>query len=71
MVQKDPIDDPQNYKFGVFYFNRTDTRVVVPKRSRILGYSLNFANWKSYVFMLLLILAASYFIYFKNNIVKA
>lgn len=51
----DPIDDPLNYKFGIFYFNRNDGRIVVPKRTRTFGYTLNFASWKSYVFIVLII----------------
>ena len=48
----DPVDDPSNYRFGVFYFNKNDIRTVVPKRSRYFGYTLNFAIWKSYIFVL-------------------
>jgi uncharacterized membrane protein len=51
----DPIDDPTNYKFGVFYCNKNDIRTVVPKRSRFFGYTLNFAIWKSYVFIFAII----------------
>jgi uncharacterized membrane protein len=61
MTSIDPIDDPLNYKYGIFYFNRSDIRTVVPKRSRVLGFSLNFASWKSYIFLLMLVVVVVYF----------
>ena len=38
------VDDPENYRLGIFYFNPKDSRVLVPKRSRILGWTVNFAR---------------------------
>ena len=52
----DPIDDPMNYKWGIFYNNKNDIRTVVPKRNRALGWTLNFARPVSYVFMGLFLL---------------
>jgi uncharacterized membrane protein len=37
-------DDPANWKFGIFYFNKKDERIVLPKRNGMLGWTLNFAN---------------------------
>lgn len=51
----DPVDDPSNYRLGIFYYNKNDIRTVVPKRSRSFGYTLNFAVWKSYVFVFVII----------------
>lgn len=51
----DPIDNPNYYKLGMFYFNKEDSRVVVPKRNRLLGWTLNFAVWKAYLFIGLLL----------------
>lgn len=45
------IDDPTNYKWGVFYFNPKDRRIVVPKRSRMMGWTLNFGNIFSYLLL--------------------
>jgi uncharacterized membrane protein len=42
------VDDPYNYRFGIIYFNRKDKRKVVPKRNRLLGWTLNFAHPYSY-----------------------
>jgi hypothetical protein len=36
--------DPRNWKLGVFYFCRADHRIVVPKRLKGLGWTLNFAR---------------------------
>ena len=37
-------DDPGNWKFGIFYFNKNDSRILLPKRNRFMGWTLNFAN---------------------------
>jgi hypothetical protein len=36
--------DPANWKLGVIYFCRADQRVIVPKRLRGFGWTLNFAR---------------------------
>lgn len=59
----DQIDDPSgnynNYKWGVFYVNRSDSRIFVPKRFGF-GYTLNFG--KPYVTIgFILILAIIFF----------
>jgi len=36
--------DPDNWKLGIFYFCRADQRMIVPKRIRGLGWTLNFAR---------------------------
>jgi len=36
--------DPANWKFGIFYFCRADRRILVPKRIRGLGWTINFAR---------------------------
>jgi len=51
----DPIDDTGNYAWNTFYFNRNDTRVLVPKRSRFLGWTLNFARVESYLLIFVLL----------------
>jgi uncharacterized membrane protein len=43
------INDPTNYKWGIFYFNPKDKRIVVPKRSKMMGWTLNFGNLYSYL----------------------
>jgi len=46
------INDPTNYKFGIFYFNKKDGRVVLPKYNKMLGWTLNFANFYTYLIIL-------------------
>ena len=36
--------DPANWKYGIFYFCRSDPRILVPKRIQGLGWTLNFAQ---------------------------
>jgi len=52
------IEDPTNYKWGLFYFNRHDKRIIVPKRLKMMGCTLNFANFYTYVILLLIIAIA-------------
>lgn len=52
----DPIDDPTNYKFGIFYFNKQDERTIVPKRARYMGWTFNFAKPESYLILVILVL---------------
>ena len=42
-------NDPMNYKWGVFYFNRKDSRIILPRRNKIMGWTLNFANPFTYL----------------------
>jgi uncharacterized membrane protein len=36
--------EPNDWKWGVFYFNPNDRRIFVPKRIEWLGWTLNFAQ---------------------------
>lgn len=36
--------DPDNWKLGVFYFNKEDRRIFPPKRKAQFGWTVNFAN---------------------------
>ncbi len=36
--------DPANWKLWFFYYCRADQRIIVPKRIRGLGWTLNFAR---------------------------
>jgi len=46
--------DPGNWK-GTFYFNKKDTRIIVPKFIPSMGYTLNFAHPYSYISLILLV----------------
>lgn len=47
--------DPNNWKFGQFYFNKEDKRIFPPKRLPWMGWTVNFANPKSVIVFLLTI----------------
>ena len=34
-------DNPENRKWGTFYANMNDARLIVPKRSEAIGWTLN------------------------------
>ncbi|HKI89341.1 MAG TPA: hypothetical protein VKA38_09955 [Draconibacterium sp.] len=46
---------PDNYIWGIFYFNRRDYRIILPKRNKPLGWTLNFAKIETYLILLILI----------------
>ncbi len=50
-------DDPANWKLGVFYYNKKDKRIFPPKRISVLGWTVNFANPLSILFMLAIIIS--------------
>ncbi|WP_315821872.1 DUF5808 domain-containing protein [Paraflavitalea speifideaquila] len=41
---KDPIDDNTHYVWNAFYFNKEDSRILVSKRVRGMGFTFNFAQ---------------------------
>lgn len=51
-------NDPDNYKWGIFYFNPKDSRFIVPKRNTGMGWTLNFANPYAYLIIIGIILFA-------------
>jgi uncharacterized membrane protein len=59
-------DDPKNWKLGFIYYNKADNRWFPPKRAGF-GYTLNFANPITYMYLILIFGAA---IYFKHNHIK-
>jgi uncharacterized membrane protein len=56
----DPVQNQWNYKFGLFYFNHNDPRILVPKRLRFLGYSFNFARVETYLVILIIALILAF-----------
>ena len=47
--------NPANWKLGIFYFCRADPRLLVPKRIRGFGLTLNLARPLAIPFLILLI----------------
>jgi uncharacterized membrane protein len=48
--------DPNNWIWGIFYYNKEDSRLLPPKRIPIMGWTTNFANPNS-VLLLIIIMA--------------
>jgi uncharacterized membrane protein len=42
-------NNPDHYKWGIFYYNPDDPRTILPKRWKWMGWTLNFANPYSYL----------------------
>jgi uncharacterized membrane protein len=60
-VNKEILDamrrNPHNWR-GVFYVNRKDPRLIVPKMNPSMGWTLNFGSPLAYVFIILVVLIA-------------
>ncbi|MGM9475576.1 DUF5808 domain-containing protein [Pedobacter sp. GSP4] len=61
MEEKFKHKNAENWKWGIIYFNKSDSRIVVPKRYRWFGWTFNFAHPVSYL-LLVLILGALFFL---------
>jgi uncharacterized membrane protein len=48
-------DNPDNWKWGLFYYNKLDNRIFPPKRIPGMGWTINFANPYSYLAFLALL----------------
>lgn len=56
--------DPNNWIWGLFYYNKEDKRLLPPKRIPFMGWTVNFANRNSvllFTFIVLLIILFSVF----------
>ena len=49
--------DSKNWKWHLIYFCKDDPRVIVPKKPKWMGRTLNFAHRKSYVVLFLTVVA--------------
>jgi uncharacterized membrane protein len=49
-------DNPNNWKWGIFYYNSDDKRLLPPKRIKWMGWTINFANPFSILVLLGIIL---------------
>ncbi|HKO75769.1 MAG TPA: DUF5808 domain-containing protein [Flavobacterium sp.] len=50
--------DPKNWIWGIFYYNKEDQRIFPPKKNEGMGSTINFANPKS---VLALLVALAFF----------
>ena len=44
--------DPDNWIWGMFYYNKGDKRILPPKKNAWMGNTINFANPKSVLFLI-------------------
>lgn len=59
--------DPNNWKLGFLYYNKQDKRLLPPKRIEWTGWTVNFANPKSIVLLLAMILFCSVIVHFAKS----
>jgi len=60
-------DDPSNWKWGLFYFNKEDHRIFVDKPIKWMGITFNFANPKSYLVLAACICFFGFILYMINK----
>ena len=48
--------DPNNWIWGIFYYNKEDKRIFFPKKNDWMGCTINFANPMSVSTILILLL---------------
>ena len=64
MMEKDNLENNSGkWIWGIFYYNKEDDRIFPPKRIPWMGWTVNFANWKS-IAALVAMLAFFYFVIF-------
>lgn len=53
MDELEPSRNPVYYKWGIFYFNPADSRTIVPKREKAMGWTFNFSKPRVYFVIVL------------------
>lgn len=56
-------NNPNNWVWGMFYYNPKDSRLFPPKKMKDWGWTINFANPKSILATLLIIAPPLIFIF--------
>ena len=51
-------EKPENWIWGVIYFNKNDYRLLVAKRNPMLGWTFNFAHPISFIVLIIILLIA-------------
>lgn len=49
-------NDPNNWVWGMFYYNPKDKRIFPPKKNPWMGWTVNFANPKSIIVFIIIFL---------------
>ena len=60
-------DKDSNWKWGLFYYNPEDKRLFPPKKDPAFGWTINFANYKSIIAFIILLLAILVYFFFIFN----
>jgi uncharacterized membrane protein len=60
-------DDTKNWKWGLLYYNKKDKRIFLEKKNPDYGITINFANPKSYMTILAMILFFGFILYMINK----
>ena len=55
--------DPNNWGFGGIYYNKEDKRIFPPKRVKWMGWTVNFANPKSILVFIMVIIVTILILY--------
>jgi len=55
-------DNPDNWRLGVFYYNPHDKRLLIPKRIKKMGWTINFANPFSILVLVGILIMLFYFL---------
>jgi uncharacterized membrane protein len=67
---QDDNNESKYWKWGIFYFNPENKRILVPKREPTFGVTLNFGNPYSIIFislLLVVLMLVSYNMYLFYN----
>jgi len=60
--------DPNNWKLGGLYYNKEDQRLLPPKRIEWMGWTVNFANFKSVLLLVLILVFCLLIILYAESI---
>lgn len=60
-------NDPNNWIWGIFYYNKEDQRIFPPKKIQAMGWTINFANPKSVFAFVLTIAFFSMIVFLISN----
>ena len=59
-------NDPNNWVWGIFYYNKNDPRIFPPKKIEWMGFTVNFANPKSVLVFVAFLGMALFLILYKK-----
>ena len=60
--------DPNNWKWGCIYFNKEDQRLLPPKRIAWMVWTVNFANLKSVLLFIALLIFCLLIVLFAESL---